>query len=91
MLALTLPLAASTALALVCFAMVQQLRHDRPQPPAARHRPTSIQPISAPPAPAVKAKHPFDPFTSPLAEVERFLAELDLAAADTRELEVVSQ
>lgn len=78
MLDLVLSLSAAVALTL-CAAILRQLRSDRPRPPEPRHRPAAVQPISAPPAPAVKPKRPFDPFTSPLSEVEQFLETIGVA------------
>lgn len=95
MLNLALSLAASTVLLLVCAAMAYQLRTDRPTPPLPRHSLGAVQlaarPISAPPAPVQPPKL-FDPLDAdtPIDEVERFLADLQIREDDTRELERVA-
>lgn len=80
MLNLVLSLAASTALVLVCAATAVQLRRDRPAPQP-RHRPAPRPVLALPAAPVRKPEPVFDPLSkrTPLAEVERFLADLGVA------------
>lgn len=76
MINLALPLAASLALVLVCAALANQIRLDRAQRPAPRHRPAAVDHVA--PHEAEPDPEPFDPFLSPLEEVERFLADLEI-------------
>lgn len=82
MLSLALPAAASLAVVLVCTGMVLALSRD--SAPVARHRPAALAPapITVPPLPDEPEPEPeaaaFDPLTSPLDDVEQFLAELGI-------------
>ncbi len=89
-----LNLVALTAAAMavtVCGGMLAAIVLDRQEPTPARHRPHAAQPLpSDEPGPEPVPK-PFDPLDEsiPLAEVERFLAGLEVSAAATCELETV--